>query len=135
MRGFLFINVFITMKYILKESRLNRAMIKFFQKELNLDEIKSHNPIEEDPNGEEYEDTNKTIYYIGDLWDDDEELFRYYKCEYFYENSSEMRKKCPILVMDDRILNTFNGMFDDLWVEPFKQWINNELDLNVKSIE
>ena len=136
MRGFLFINVFITMKYILEESRLNRAMIKFFQKELNLNEIKKYNPIEENPdNGEEYVDTNKTIYYTGDLYDGDGELFRYYEPEYFYENASEMRKKCPILVMDDRILNTFNGMFDDLWVEPFKQWINNELDLNVKSIE
>lgn len=136
MRGFLFINVFITMKYILKESRLHNAMIKFFQKEINLDEIQSHHPIEENPdNGEEYEDTTKTIYYIGDFWEDDGELFRYYECEYFYENASEMRKKCPILVLDDRILNTFNGMFDDLWVEPFRQWINNELDLNVKSIE
>ena len=138
MRGFLFINVFITMKYILEESRLNRAMIKFFQKEINLNEIKKYNPIEENPdNGEEYEDTNKTIFYVGDghYFDSDEELFRYYECEYFYENATEMRKKCPILVLDDRILNTFNGMFDNLWVEPFKEWINNELDLNVKSIE
>jgi hypothetical protein len=133
-RGFLFNDVFMSMKYLITESKLNGAMIKFFEKEINLDEIQQHHPIEDNDDGEEYEDTNRTIFYIGDFLEDDGELFRYYECEYFYENSSA-RKNCPILKLDDRILNTFNGMFDDLWVEPFKQWINNELDLNVKSIE
>ena len=123
------------MRYALSESRLNNVMIKFFQKEINLDEIKSHHPTEEDPNGEEYEDINKTYYYIGDFWDDDDSLFTYYECDYFYRNSLEIRERCPILLIDDKILNTFNGMFDDLWVEPFRKWINDELDLNVKSIE
>jgi hypothetical protein len=46
-----------------------------------------------------------------------------------------MKKKCPLLSLDERISDTFNGLFDDLWIEPFRQWINDELDLNVKTIE
>lgn len=134
MRGFLFNRVFMGMKYSITESKLDRAMIKFFEKEINLDEIQKHHPIEDNDEGEEYEDINTTIFYIGDFWEDDGELFRYYECDYFYENSPA-RKICPILQLDKRILDTFNGIFDNLWVEPFRKWINSELDLNVKSIE
>lgn len=134
MRGFLFNRVFMGMKYSITESKLDRAMIKFFEKEINLDEIQQHHPIEDNDEGEEYEDITTRIFYIGDFWEDDGELFRYYECDYFYENSPS-RKICPILQLDNRILDTFNGVFDNLWVEPFRKWINSELDLNVKSIE
>ena len=45
MRGFLFNDVFMSMKYLITESKLNGAMIKFFEKEINLDEIQQHHPI------------------------------------------------------------------------------------------
>ena len=137
MRGFLFINVFITMKYIITESRLHTAMIRLFGQYINIDEIQRYNPIEETTDGEEYEDTNKTVFYVGDghYFDSDEEVFRYYECDYFNEDAYEVLQKCPLLTLDSSISDTFNGLFDDLWIEPFRQWINNEFDLNAKVVE
>lgn len=122
------------MKYIVTESRLHTAMNKLFGQYINIDEVRTHNPIEEDSYGEEYEDTNKTLFYVGDYYGDGE-LFRYYLCNYFNENAYEALQKCPLLTLDSSISDTFNGLFDDLWIEPFRQWINNEFDLNVKVVE
>ena len=123
------------MKYIISESRLKNAMEKVFNQYINLDEIQTYNPIEETDDGEEYEDTTKTIYYVGDYYDDSDELFRYYECEYFNENAFEIRKKCPLISLDDRIKDTFDALFNNLWVEPFRIWINHNLDLKVKTVD
>jgi hypothetical protein len=122
------------MKYIITESRLHTAMIRLFGQYINIDKIKTHNPIADDSYGEEYEDTNRTIFYVGDYYGEGE-LFRYYLCDYFNENAYEVLQKCPLLSVDNKITYTFNDLFGDLWKEPFRQWINETFDLKVKTIE
>ena len=123
------------MKYVIFESRLERAMEKVFNQYINLDEIKFYHPVEETEDGDEYEDTNRAIFYIGDIELDEDEIFRYYECDYFYEDVRVIRERCPILSLDDKITNTLNGLFDDLWKEPFRKWINESFDLRAKTIE
>ena len=122
------------MRYVISESRLERAMEKVFNQYINLDELKYYHPVEETEDGDEYEDTNRAVFYIGDM-DDENEIFRYYECDYFYEDVRAIRERCPILSLDDKITNTLNGLFDDLWKEPFRKWINESVNLRAKTIE
>jgi len=124
------------MRYLISESRLERAMEKVFNQYINVDELKYYHPVEETDDGyDEYEDTNRAIYYIGDVELDENEIFRYYECDYFYEDAKAVRGRCPILSLDDRISDTLNGLFDDLWKEPFRKWINESVNLRAKTIE
>lgn len=122
------------MKYIISESRLNDAMLKVFNQYINLDDLKYYHPVEETEDGEEYEDTNRTKFYLGDI-DDDNEIMWYYECDYFDDDAFDARQNCPILVLDQHIRDTFDGIFGDRWEKPFKEWVNYYLDLNVKTLD
>jgi hypothetical protein len=123
------------MKYVISESRLERAMEKVFNQYINVDELKFYHPVEETEDGDEYEDTNRAIFYVDDVEYDENEIFRYYECEYFNEDVRVIRERCPIITLDSRISDTLNDLFDDLWKEPFRKWINESFDLRAKTIE
>ena len=122
------------MRYIISESRLNDAMVKLFNQYINVDEVKYYHPVEETEDGEEYEDLNRAVFYVGDVELDDAEIFRYYDCDYF-DTQAQIRRKCPLLSLDYQLINTFNDLFGDLWKEPFRKWINESFDLRAKTIE
>lgn len=122
------------MRYIISESKLNDAMIKLFNQYINVDEMKYYHPVEETEDGDEYEDLNRTIFYVGDVELDDSEIFRYYECDYF-EPQAQIKTRCPLISLDYDIIDTFNDLFGDLWKEPFRKWVNNTFDLYAKEIE
>ena len=122
------------MRYIISESRLNDAMVKLFNQYINVDEVKYYHPVEETEDGDEYEDLNRAIFYVGDVELDDAEIFRYYECDYF-EPQSQIREKCPLISLDYDMIDTFNNLFGDLWKEPFRKWVNYTFDLYAKEIE
>jgi hypothetical protein len=122
------------MRYIISESKLNDAMVKLFNQYINVDEVKYYHPVEETEDGDEYEDLNRAIFYVGDIELDESEIFRYYECDYF-EPQAQIKSKCPIISLDYDIIDTFNDLFGDLWKEPFRKWINYTLDLHAKEIE
>jgi hypothetical protein len=122
------------MRYIISESRLNDAMIKLFNQYINVDEIKYYHPVEETEDGDEYEDLNRAIFYVGDVELDDSEIFRYYKCDYF-EPQAQIKTRCPLISLDYDIIDTFNDLFGDLWKEPFLKWVNYTFDLYAKEVE
>jgi len=123
------------MRYIISESRLEGALEKVFNQYINLDELKYYHPVEETEDGEEYDDTNRTAFYLGEDPLDGEQILWYYECDYFDENAVDIRRNCPLLRIESNIKDTFDGIFGDFWVEPFKKWINYYLDLNVKKID
>jgi hypothetical protein len=122
------------MRYIISESKLNDAMIKLFNQYINVDEIKYYHPVEETEDGDEYEDLNRAIFYIGDVELDDSEIFRYYECDYF-EPQAQIKTRCPLISLDYDIIDTFNDLFGDLWKEPFLKWVNYTFDLYAKEVE
>lgn len=122
------------MRYIISESKLNDAMIKLFNQYINVDEIKYYHPVEETEDGDEYEDLNRTIFYVGDVELDESEIFRYYECDYF-EPQAQIKTRCPLISLDYDIIDTFNDLFGDLWKEPFRKWVNYTFDLYAKEIE
>jgi hypothetical protein len=122
------------MRYIISESKLEKAMEKLFNQYINVDEVKYYHPVEETEDGDEYEDSNRAIFYVGDIELDDDEIFRYYDCDYF-DPQAQIRRKCPLLSLDYQLIDTFNDLLGDLWKEPFRKWINESFDLRAKTIE
>jgi hypothetical protein len=122
------------MRYIISESKLEKAMEKLFNQYINVDEVKYYHPVEETEDGDEYEDSNRAIFYVGDIELDEDEIFRYYDCDYF-DPQAQIRRKCPLLSLDYQLIDTFNDLLGDLWKEPFRKWINESFDLRAKTIE
>ena len=90
--------------------------------------------VKNDETGEEYDDDTRVEFYIGDYEDGDNDIFKWYDCEYFYEDS-EPRNRCPLVVIEHPYDNTLVGYFGDKWEEPFKKWFTENFDLPVKTVE
>ena len=123
------------MKYIITESRLEKSIIDYINKLFPVDEINHICPYDYDEEtDEEGEDENRVEFYIGDYDEGDNTIFRWYDCDYFFEDS-EPRKRCPLIVVEDQYKRELDGFFNDLWHEPFKKWIMENFDLPVKTVE
>ena len=123
------------MKYIISESRLEESILHYINELFDVNEIHINNPLEyDDETGEEWEDTNRLQFYIGDYDVEDEGCFFWYDCDYFNPNSASS-EKCPIVVVDDEYKNQLDGYFGDMWHEPFKKWLKEHFELPVKTIE
>ena len=110
------------MKYIITENRLDGFITDYINKMFDVDDINSEHPYEyNDETGEEGDDYTRVQFYIGDYIDEDEECFRWYDCDYFYEGVIE-KNKCPMVVVDSDYGKVLNGYFGDAWHEPFKKW-------------
>lgn len=123
------------MKYIISESRLNDAMLKVFNQYINLDELQYYHPVEETEDGEEYDDINRTAFYLGENPLDGDDILTYYECDYFDDDAVEAKQNCPMLVLNSNIVDTFDSIFGEHWREPFIKWINYYLDLNTKTVD
>ena len=122
------------MKYIITESKLEEAIINYLDGLFdiqNLHHVPSYSY--DDETGEEWEDGNRIVFYVGDYEGDDDGCFYWYSCEYFGPNSS-LSEKCPMVSMEPKYEYQLNGFFGDVWQEPFKKWIDLHFGLPVKSI-
>ena len=123
------------MKYIIAESKLDKVIINYLDELFQVDNINSINPYEyDDETGEEYDDDSRVEFYIGDYEDGDNDIFKWYDCEYFDEGS-EPKKHCPLVVVEHPYDDTLIGYFGDKWEEPFKRWFYDNFDLPVKTVE
>ena len=126
------------MKYIITESSLDKVIKKYLNDVFDSADWNIINPYDfDDETGEEIEDENHIIFYIGNDYDADDSVFEWYGCEYFYEDSPQRQNQtCPIIVVnhpyDDDLSNTF-GEYS--WQEPFKKWIMNKFDLPVTTVD
>jgi hypothetical protein len=123
------------MKYIITESKLENLIIEYIDKIFDVNDIHSTNPLEDDDEtGEEWEDENRVVFYIGDYNGEDEGCFYWYACDYFNPNSpaSEI---CPMVSVEAQYEKQLNAYFGDLWKEPFKKWFKEHFELPVKTID
>ena len=125
------------MKYIITESSLDKVIKKYLNDMFDSEDLNYVSPYDfDDETGEEGEDENHIIFYIGD-YDEDNSAFEWYDCEYFYEDSPQRQNQtCPIVVVnhpyDDDLSDTFS---ENSWQEPFKKWIMNKFDLPVTTVD
>ena len=122
------------MKYIITESKLESAIMDYFDELFDVSNINSTNPYDYDEDtGEEGEDENRVEFYIGD-YGDEETCFRWYDCGYFKQDS-HAQKICPTVTVESPYDIKLNGLFGDLWHEPFQKWFKENFDLPIKTVE
>lgn len=123
------------MKYIITESKLDTVVTNYLDELFNINDINWTNPIAYgDEYGEEWDDVNRVIFYIGDYEGDDDGCFYWYGCDYFYPDSPGS-EKCPMVNIETEYINKLNGYFGDMWREPFKNWFIKNFDLPVETID
>lgn len=122
------------MKYLITESKLEETITNYINELFDVDDINWTHPIEYgEEYGEEWDDTNRVEFYIGDYQGEGEGCFYYYDCEYFNPNSPAY-EKCPTVSLEVEYENQLNGYFGDKWKEPFKKWFKYHFELPVKTI-
>jgi hypothetical protein len=125
------------MKYIITESSFDKVVKKYLNDMFDSEDLNYVSPYDfDDETGEEGEDENHIIFYIGD-YDEDNSAFEWYDCEYFYEDSPQRQNQtCPVVMVnhpyDDDLSDTFG---EDSWQEAFKQWMMEKYDLPVTTVE
>jgi hypothetical protein len=123
------------MKYVITESKLEESIIHYINELFDVNDINWTNPLEDDyETGEEWEDENRVVFYIGDYNGEDEGCFYWYACDYFNPNSPAS-EKCPMVSVEVRYEKQLNAYFGDLWKEPFKKWFKEHFELPVKTID
>ena len=110
------------------------VIINYLNELFPLDNVHHTNPTEyDDETGENYDDDTRVEFYLGD-YDEDEYIFKWYDAEYF-NAGTEIRKRCPLVHLDEQYSTSLNGFFGDMWIEPFKKWFTSNFDLPVKTVE
>jgi hypothetical protein len=123
------------MKYLITESKLEESILYYINELFDVNNINLTNPIEDDDEtGEEWDDENRVVFYIGDYEGEDEGCFYWYACDYFNPNSPAS-EKCPMVSVEVQYEKQLNAYFGDLWKEPFKKWFKEHFDLPVKTID
>ena len=123
------------MKYVITESRLEESILYYINEIFDVNDIHSTNPLEwDEETGEEWEDENRVVFYIGDYKGEDEGCFYWYACDYFNPNSPAS-EKCPIVSVELKYKKQLDGYFGDLWYGTFKKWFKEHFELPVKTIE
>ena len=117
------------MKYLISENKINKIIydyiVNMFENN-NLGELNYN--YHEDDYGNESSDAIE--FYFND-YGDGETVFRWYSEDYF-ETDCE---KCPIIEIDTEYENALNSVFSDRWIEPFKNYIKNYYQLEVKTVQ
>jgi hypothetical protein len=122
------------MKYIITESRLEEYILHYINQLFDVNDINWTNPIEDDDEtGEEWDDDNRVVFYVGDYEGEDGGCFYWYACDYFNPNNL-YSKKCPMVTIELEYKKQLDGYFGDLWHEPFKKWFKEHFELPVKTI-
>ena len=123
------------MKYIITESKLEESILYYINELFDVNNIHWTYPLEyDDETGEERDDNNRVVFYIGDYNGEDEGCFYWYACDYFTPHSTASRN-CPIVTVENEYKNQLDGYFGNMWHGPFKKWFKEHFELPVKTIE
>ena len=120
------------MKYIITESKLEESILYYINELFDVNNINSTNPLEYDEEtGEEWDDNNRVVFYVGDYNGEDEGCFYWYACDYFTPHSTASRN-CPIVTVENEYKNQLDGYFGNMWHGPFKKWFKEHFDYRLK---
>jgi hypothetical protein len=123
------------MKYIIKESRLNKAIYKY------IDELFDGVYY---VYGQNYDkgivDKNILEFISDDYEDSGDYIFDYVKTEYYEDSDSEYLKNkylnnSPVVTLNQKISMDLTSYFGSHWKPVFKQWLLDKFGLSVKTIQ
>ena len=136
--------VFINMKFIISENRINDLVIKHLDSMFDVANIGWIYGADDMGNDVDY----AAEFYEGD-WGENT-LFRWYNKNYWYDEESNLPKdgheydrrilnksikESPIVEFEDSHLSSqLDGIFGDRWEEPFKRWFEDNFHFPVKTI-
>ena len=128
------------MKFIISEDKIYGLIMKHLNSMFDVDNIHWTPYINDYGDEVDY----AISFYNGDYGDDDN-LFRWYSEDYFYsedmqnhnkEMIDEWVEKSPMLEFDNNgKKEQLDALFGDKWLQPFKDWIWDNFNLPVKTIE
>ena len=129
------------MKYLITESKLNRAIHDYLDEMIPEDEMEIHSPLDYDDDGNEVYDKCRILFTIGDM-NDGEAAFRYYDKCYWSEKAPNYLRLLelletynpPYLDIEQPFGNLLRGMFGNHLDEPFKEWFTNRYKLPLNKI-
>jgi hypothetical protein len=123
------------MKYIIKESRLEGFIINYLNEIFPVDDINQTNPWDyDDETGIEGEDDNRVTFFLGNYDHGDNDIFKWYDCDYFVKGAP-LKEACPLVVVEYQYSKTLNSYFGDTWKEPFTEWFKDNFSLPVKTVD
>jgi len=132
------------MKIIISEDRIYDLIMKHINSMFDIHNIHWINGTDDDGNEVGY----AISFYNGD-YDDDDNLFRWYGEDYFYSEEEkvvmshhnqkmvdEWEEKTPMLEFDNNgKKEQLDALFGDKWKKPFIDWIWDNFNVPVKTIE
>ena len=128
------------MKFIISEDKIYGLIMKHLNSMFDVDNIHWTPYINDYGDEVDY----SISFYNGDYGDDDN-LFRWYSEDYFYSEEmsnhskkmiDEWKEKSPMLEFDNNgKKEQLDALFGDKWLQPFKDWIWDNFNLPVKTIE
>ena len=124
------------MKYIITESTLDKIITRYLDDIFPKEEMNIINPYDfDDETGEEGEDENHIIFYIGNDYDADDSVFEWYGCDYFLITAPQrVLSNCPIVILNTPYSESLDALFGDDWHGPFATWFTKRYDLPVKVV-
>jgi hypothetical protein len=112
------------MKYIITESRLERAIIEYLNDNFYPDYGWA------DTYQKEIDKFGAVEFFINDI-----DSYIYYGCNYGLEDELHLKNHgCPLLSIYPRISQQLNGLFGDIWKPIFKKWFEENTGLKVNQI-
>lgn len=120
------------MKYIITESKLERAIISYLDDNFYPD----YGWDDEEYYRGELEINNELDFYINDM-----DSYIYYGCnsgeknDKHFEPSGKLEYyKCPLLLIYPAVSQQLNSYFGDMWKPIFKKWFEENTGLTVNQI-
>lgn len=120
------------MKYIITESKLERAIISYLDENFYPD----YGWDDEEYYRGELEINNEIDFYINDM-----DSYIYYGCNSGKKNDKNFEPtgkleyyKCPLLSIYPAVSQQLNSYFGDMWKPIFKKWFEENTGLTVNQI-
>ena len=127
------------MKILITEGKLFDSIYEYIDDSFEQDEIDWVYGIDYDSEGnEDVEDENYLIFFKGD-WDGEnysDIVFNYIMPDYYSnsQSSKSHKDRAPILEVIGEYAKHLDNMFGNHWKEPIKKWVQDKLNLPVKTV-
>jgi len=117
------------MKYVITDRqklKIFHMITGYIEDMIDLDTVIVHNGLELEDEG---------VWVIMDIKDYDNILMIYFE-EYWADTveGKRAKEKSPILVVEKNYEDNLNNNFGNLWHEPMKEFVKNNLGIEIKSI-
>ena len=112
------------MKFIISENKLSKIIKDYIIDTFEHNDKGELNwTYDSDEDGNDNE--NRMIFYFGAYG---------YENNAFDWNNETCAANCPLIYMDNDLLNQLNGLFSDKWIIHFKNYLKHYYNLNFNSI-